>query len=54
MERYKWLNDRRIVLCNDCSTRSTAVTIPSDETDAHDDWHLAVEVGAEVPDGTAR
>lgn len=32
--------DRSRVVCRDCSTRATAVTIPADEVDAHDAWHL--------------
>jgi hypothetical protein len=52
-DRYKRLNDRRVVLCTDCSSRMTGVTIPSDEVKEHDRWHTrqrALELQAEGPD----
>lgn len=38
-ERYRALEDRRILECRECSKPSTGFLIPADERDEHDDWH---------------
>lgn len=45
-ERYRFpltdgSPDFRVVRCADCSSRTTEIRIPSDEIEAHDDFHAA-------------
>lgn len=38
--RYRAMTDRAdVVVCGDCSSRATVVTIPNDELQQHDGWH---------------
>jgi len=39
--------DWTTVVCRDCSSRASVVTIPSDEVVEHDDWHAMIAEGQE-------
>lgn len=41
--------DYTLLMCKECSTRSTGVIIPADEREEHDAWHVqqAFEEGLE-------
>jgi hypothetical protein len=41
-DRYETMGeDLATLICLECSTRTTGVTIPADERDQHDGWHDA-------------
>lgn len=37
--RYREMDDKGVVICRECSTRSHGVMIPADERTDHDRWH---------------
>ena len=43
LKRYAALS-ARLLLCRECSTRSTGFVIPADEQEDHDNWH-STEMG---------